>query len=94
MECVEYCGPWWGWGDAHSGTRDLLPVCVTKLDDIVSEDYFNGVYKCGRLVVEEWLAMYGVYVGGDVFNGGFGGDVCVHGLGIAGEKISAMWDIE
>ncbi len=59
------------------------------MDDIVSEDYFNGIYKCGRVVVEEWFAIYAVEVGGDVFDGRFGGDVCVNGFSIAGEETGA-----
>ncbi len=34
-------------------TQDLVPIGVTKLDDIVAEDYFNCIYECQRVVVVE-----------------------------------------
>jgi hypothetical protein len=52
------------------------------------EDYFDCIYECGRVVVVEWFAIYGVEVGGGVFDGGFSGDICVHGLSVAGEETS------
>ena len=53
MECIEYCSPRWDWGDAHSGTRDLLPVCVTKLYEVVFKDDLECFNECSGVVMVE-----------------------------------------
>ena len=58
MECIEYCSPRWDWGDAHSGTRDLLPVFVTKLYEVIVEDDLQCFDECIGVVVVEGFVFF------------------------------------
>ena len=42
----------------------------------------------------EWFAIYGVEVGGDVFDGRFSGGIRVHGLSVTGEETSTWGERE
>ena len=53
MECIEYCSPGWGWGDTHSRARDLLPVCVAKLYEVVLEDDLECFNEYSGVIVVE-----------------------------------------
>ena len=53
VEGIEYGCRGWGWWDAHSGTEDLLPVCITELDEIIPEDYVEGFDERVQSVVVE-----------------------------------------
>ena len=47
------CCPGRGWGYSHSRAGCLAPVCVTKLDEVVSEDYLHCGGECISIVVVE-----------------------------------------
>ncbi len=53
MEDVEDCCPWGCRRYTHSGPRDLLPICISKLDEVVLEDNFKGFNNCARVVMVE-----------------------------------------
>ena len=53
------CCPGWCWGYAHSGSGGLSPVGVSKLDEVVSEDDFDGLDEGVCVVVVEGAARFG-----------------------------------
>ena len=54
MEGIEDCCPWGCRRYTHSSPRDLLPICISKLDEVVLEDNFKDFDNCvGVVMVEE-----------------------------------------
>ena len=44
--------------DAHTSSRDLVPVGVTKLDYVVTEVKFNGINEGPGVIVVEGLVFF------------------------------------
>ena len=44
--------------DAHTSSRDLAPVGVTKLDYVVTEVKFNGINEGPGVIVVEGLVFF------------------------------------
>jgi hypothetical protein len=57
VECIEYRCPWGCRRDAHTCARDLPPVCITKLTDIIEEDNVQGADQGFRLIVVKVFAL-------------------------------------
>ena len=53
MEGIEDCCPGGCRRYTHSSTGDLLPVCISKLDEVILEDNFKGFNDCVRVVMVE-----------------------------------------
>ena len=72
------CCPRRGWGYSHSGAGSLVPVYVTELDEVVSEDNLHCGGECVGIVVVECLAHFTLEELCDVEEGWFRTDVGAH----------------
>lgn len=78
MEGIEDGGPGWGWRDAHSCTRDLLPIHVVKLYKVILE---HNLESCNKFFGIEMVES-NIFVGAKVSGNGcsISWDAGIHGV--------------